>query len=64
VASGARADYASQEAVVSAVDCCIEQNILVDFFREHRKEVSNMILNELTNTDAIEAVVGKKPGKR
>jgi hypothetical protein len=44
------------EAVVAAVDWCISQGILVDFFREHRKEVSNMILNELTNADAIEAV--------
>ena len=34
----------------------IARNILADFFREHRKEVSNMILNELTNADAIEAV--------
>ena len=43
------------EAVVAAVDWCIACEILADFFREHRKEVSNMILNELTNADAIEA---------
>ena len=44
------------EAVVAVVDWCIAHDILADFFREHRKEVSNMILNELTNADAIEAV--------
>jgi arginine/lysine/ornithine decarboxylase len=44
------------EAVVEAVDWCILHEILADFFREHRREVSNMILNELTNADAIEAV--------
>jgi hypothetical protein len=43
------------EAVVAAVDWCIAHDILADFFREHRMEVSNMILNELTNADAIEA---------
>ena len=43
------------EAVVTALDWCIAHDILADFFREHRKEVSNMILNELTNADAIEA---------
>ena len=41
------------EAVVGAVDWCIARDILADFFREHQKEVSNMILNELTNADAI-----------
>ena len=44
------------EAVVAALDWCIARDILADFFREHRREVSNMILNELTNADAIEAV--------
>jgi hypothetical protein len=44
------------EAVLAALDWCIAHDILADFFREHRKEVSNMILNELTNADAIEAV--------
>jgi secreted Zn-dependent insulinase-like peptidase len=44
------------EAIVAAVDWCIAHEILADFFREHRTEVSNMILNELTNADAIEAV--------
>jgi hypothetical protein len=44
------------EAVLAALDWCIAHDILADFFREHRKEVSNMILNELTNEDAIEAV--------
>ena len=43
------------EAVLAALDWCIAHDILADFFREHRKEVSNMILNELTNEDAIEA---------
>jgi hypothetical protein len=43
------------QAVLEAVDWCIAQDILADFFRAHRKEVSNMILNELTNEDAIEA---------
>jgi hypothetical protein len=43
------------EAIVAAVDWCIAHEILADFFRRHRKEVSNMILNELTNADAIEA---------
>jgi hypothetical protein len=43
------------EAVVTTVDWCIAHDLLTDFFREHRKEVSNMILNELTNADAIEA---------
>jgi hypothetical protein len=43
-------------AVLAAVDWCIGQDILADFLRAHRKEVSNMILNELTNEDAIEAV--------
>jgi hypothetical protein len=42
-------------AVLEAVDWCIGQDILADFLRAHRKEVSNMILNELTNEDAIEA---------
>jgi hypothetical protein len=44
------------EAVLAALDWCVARNILADFFREHRREVSNMILNELTNADAIEAV--------
>ena len=43
------------EAVVATLDWCIARDILADFFREHRREVSNMILNELTNADAIEA---------
>jgi hypothetical protein len=43
------------EAVLAAVDWCIAHEMLEDFFREHRMEVSNMILNELDNTDAIEA---------
>jgi hypothetical protein len=43
------------EAVIVAVDWCIAHEILADFFREHRTEVSNMVLNELTNADAIEA---------
>jgi hypothetical protein len=42
-------------AVLAAVDWCIAHDMLADFFRLHRKEVSNMILNELTNDDAIEA---------
>jgi hypothetical protein len=45
-----------KQAVLATVDWCIAQDILADFFRAHRKEVSNMILNELTNADAIEAV--------
>jgi hypothetical protein len=40
------------EAVLSAVDWCIAHDRLADFFRRHRTEVSNMILNELTNADA------------
>jgi hypothetical protein len=44
------------EAVLAALDWCVSREILADFFREHRTEVSNMILNELTNADAIEAV--------
>jgi hypothetical protein len=44
------------EAIVAAVDWCIAHEILADFFREHRMEVSNMILNELTNEDALQAV--------
>jgi hypothetical protein len=43
------------EAIVSTVDWCIAHDILADFFRLHRQEVSNMILNELDNADAIEA---------
>jgi hypothetical protein len=43
------------EAIVAAVDWCIAHDILADFFRQHRMEVSNMILNELDNEDAIEA---------
>jgi hypothetical protein len=43
-------------AVLAALDWCVAHEILADFFREHRREVSNMILNELTNADAIEAV--------
>jgi hypothetical protein len=44
------------EAVLAVVDWCIAHGILADFFRKHRKEVSNMILNELTNEDALQAV--------
>jgi hypothetical protein len=43
------------EAIVSTVDWCIAHDILANFFRQHRMEVSNMILNELSNADAIEA---------
>jgi hypothetical protein len=43
------------QAVLAAVDWCVAHDMLADFFRQHRKEVSNMILNELTNDDAIEA---------
>jgi hypothetical protein len=43
------------EAIVTTVDWCIAHDILANFFRQHRKEVSNMILNELDNADAIEA---------
>ena len=42
------------EAVLATLDWCIACDILADFFREHRKEVSNMILNELTNEDALQ----------
>jgi hypothetical protein len=44
------------EAVIAALDGCVAHDVLADFFREHRREVSNMILNELTNADAIQAV--------
>jgi hypothetical protein len=46
-----------EQAVLAAVDWCIAQDMLADFFRAHRKEVCNMILNELTIDDAIEAAV-------
>jgi hypothetical protein len=44
------------EAIVATVDWCIAHDILADFFRQHRMEVSNMILNELNNDDALQAV--------
>ncbi|RGS29069.1 MULTISPECIES: Rpn family recombination-promoting nuclease/putative transposase [Clostridia] len=31
-----------REAVIQAIDECIEQNILVDFFKEHREEIVEM----------------------
>jgi hypothetical protein len=45
----------SKRAILAAADWCIDHDILADFLRAHYREVSNMILNELTNKDAIEA---------
>ena len=33
-----------EDAVSKAMDACIRQNVLTDFLKKHRAEVTNMIL--------------------
>lgn len=47
-----------QEAAIKALDYCIEQNVMADFFRERRNEVVNMILEEY-NVERVENDMAK-----
>jgi predicted transposase/invertase (TIGR01784 family) len=45
-----------EESIQAALEYCIGADILREFFKKRRKEVKKMILNELTNEYALEAV--------
>ena len=41
-------DEDKEDAAIKALDYCINNNVMADFFRERRNEVVNMILDEYT----------------
>lgn len=58
-------------AVLEAMDECIEENILVDFFEQHREEVVEVSIYDYDEEkvrktlveEAVEEIVGKAVGK-
>ncbi|GHU50760.1 hypothetical protein FACS1894200_10410 [Spirochaetia bacterium] len=44
-----------EDAILAAADYCVGKDILAEYLKKYRKEVQSMLLNELTNDDAVAA---------